>query len=251
MQKFPDDSMDEIEKRYADIILAGFPSYKEFWEKFVGLDKTNKVSFLPRKPVFPEDYGKEKGDDFRGLQHWLSSVTYSLFCNLAGAYYHFCKYKEFEPKSKEKIFEILESYECSYLHLGNIIYILDSLFGKLKNNLIIDPKYRKDKEITHWLGDNNKDENWLELNDEPKKFRDSLVHNGFRGIFTVIDGEIYFPLKTDKDKVLWSDMEFEFFVTGTYKLETHINLAFKTCEDVYNVFIKTLDDFIKNEEIEI
>lgn len=60
MQEFPKDSRDDIEIRYADHVLSLFPSYKDFWEKFVGIDTDNKESLLPRKLVFTIPCKKKK-----------------------------------------------------------------------------------------------------------------------------------------------------------------------------------------------
>ena len=56
MQRFPKDSRDNIEKKYASDVLKLFPSYGIFWEKIVGVDITNKLSLLPKVPTFPRHH---------------------------------------------------------------------------------------------------------------------------------------------------------------------------------------------------
>jgi len=82
MQSFPKDSRDTIEIRYADHVLSKFPAYKDFWEKFVGVDTNNKDSLLPRNPVFTIPYRKNKRNKISKFQLWLSKTNYSIFCNL-------------------------------------------------------------------------------------------------------------------------------------------------------------------------
>ncbi len=78
MQEFPKDSRDDIEIRYADHVLSLFPSYKDFWEKFVGIETNNKDSLLPRNPVFTIPYGQKKRRKIRKFQLWLSKVNYQI-----------------------------------------------------------------------------------------------------------------------------------------------------------------------------
>jgi len=143
-QKFPKDTRDEIERMFADDVLAEFPSYGEFWERFIGVD-VNRLSegLWPKPPKFPKGYVDAKKEDFKKRQIWIARASYGIFCNLAGAHYQLGQYLEQIPiKDGKAFFRSIEAVECAYLHIGSVAYELDSLWGKIRK--LSTPHYPKD-----------------------------------------------------------------------------------------------------------
>lgn len=247
MQFFPKDSRDDIEIKYADHVLTLFPSYKIFWEKFVGFDINKKNSLMPRLPKYPSSYNSKQERDFRELQIWLSKINYSIFCNLVSSCNQYIEYMKTLPISNNHFFFwAIESYECSYFHIGNVIFELRELWKKLKEKNIAPNKFKK-KNLSEFL--DKKSNNWDMLHDEPREFRNCLVHN-FRYIFALSD-ELYFPDKTDSSKIMWQEMDFKYFIKGSKKLHSHIELAYKSCEDVYVEIIPLIEKYIKAQGVVI
>lgn len=245
MQEFPKDSRDDIEIRYADHVLSLFPSYKDFWEKFVGIETNNKDSLLPRNPVFTILYGQKKRRKIRKFQLWLSKVNYSIFCNLVSSCNQYNEYMKTLPITNDHFFFwAMESYEIAYFHIGNVIFELREIWNKLKERAIVSPNVQG-KYLSNFLG--TKSKNWDILNDEPREFRNCLVHN-FRYIFALGE-ELYFPDKTDSNKIMWQEMNFKYFIKGSKKLKSHIELTFKSCEDIYVKIIPLIDSYFKKRGV--
>lgn len=250
MQVFPNDSRDEVELEYNKLILANFPSYGKFWEKFIGDNHKYKTVLLPRDPVFSKKYTREDKKNFREIQQWISKVNYSVFCNLVGAEKQLEDYNKTLPISNLHFFYwAIESFECSYFHIGNIAYSLEALWGKIKNNFF-EPAGKK-QDILTYLKSKNKEKNWTKFRDgEPKYIRDDLVHFG-RHIFTQHNGELYLPLNITPRQYLWSKMKIEGWIPASLKLEDHIKLAYQTCEDTYSLIIPEIEKYLKREGIKI
>lgn len=247
MQKFPKDSRDDIEIRYANHVLTLFPSYKTFWERYVGVDVNKIDSLLPREPNYPPSFDKNQRKNFREFQIWLSKINYSIFCNLISSCKQYNEYMKTLPIPNEHFFFwAMESYECAYFHIGNIIFELREIWNKIKEKNLAPNRF-KNKNLSDFLG--KKGNNWDKLHDEPREFRNCLVHN-FRYIFALGD-ELYFPDKTDSSKIMWQDMNFKYFIKGSKKLESHIDLAYKSCEDVYNEIMPLIDVYIINQGVKI
>ena len=244
-QKFPKDTRDEIEQMFADKVLTEFPSYGKFWEKFVGVD-VNRLSesLWPRPPKFPTGYEDAEKEDFEKTQIWIARVSYGIFCNFAGAHYQLEQYlKQIPIKDRGAFFRAIEAVECAYLHIGDVAYGLERLWGKIRKY-----SYHKEK-LGKYLVSQGRGKYLLELMDEPKKIiRDEIVHFG-RHVFRITD-KIYLPLTVPKEK-LWSEANVSSWIPADVKLKDHITVASKACEDAYQIFIKLLSTYLQNEGIEI
>jgi hypothetical protein len=244
-QKFPKDTGDGIEQMFADRVLAEFPSYGKFWEKFIGVDVTRlSEGFWPRSPKFPKEYEDAKREDFRNKQIGIARVSYGIFCNLAGAHYQLELYlKQIPITDRESFFRAIEAVECAYLHIGNVAYGLDRLWGEIRKY-----SYHKEK-LEKYLVNQGRGKYLLELKDEPKKIiRDEIVHFG-RHVFRITD-KIYLPLTVPRNK-LWSKANVSSWIPADVKLKDHITVASKACEDAYQLFIERLSTYLQNEGIEI
>ena len=71
MQIFPNDSRDAIEIRYGDEVVKSFPSYGEFWEKFIGDNNKYPTVLRPRDPKFPANFSDNEKMKFREIQQWI------------------------------------------------------------------------------------------------------------------------------------------------------------------------------------
>ena len=138
MQKFPKDTKDDLEKEYGNRVLKNFPAYGKFWEKFIGYDNSYKNAIRPRIPIFPKKYSDMDKKNFLENQLWLSKVSYSIFCNLISLEKQFKEYEKFSKNLDiDSYFWTMESMECTYFHIGNISFGLESIWGRLKNQDIL------------------------------------------------------------------------------------------------------------------
>lgn len=248
-QKFPKDTQDEIEQMFADKILAEFPSYGKFWEQFIGVDVDRLPALWPRPPKFPKEYEDAKKEDFRKKQEWFARVSYGIFCNLSGAHYQLEQYLKQIPiadrNDKESFFKAIEAVECAYLHIGNVAYGLESLWGKIRK--LFTPHL--EGKLETYLDCQGRGKHLSQLMDEPKDIiRDKIVHIGRH--VTITTNEIHIPLTVPKEEH-WSKANVSYWVPADVKLKDHITVASKACEDVYQIFIKLLSTYLQNERIEI
>jgi len=245
-QKFPKDTGDGIEQMFADKVLAEFPSYGKFWEKFIGVD-VNRLSegLWPRPPKFPTRYEDAKKEGFKNKQIWIARASYGIFCNLAGAHYQLGQYlKQIPIKDKEAFFMAIEAVECAYLHIGDVIYGLESLWGKIRKSST--PHLPEFKNYVKSLKRNTY---LAKLEEEPKFIRDKIAHFG-RHVFRYHDDKLYLPF-TVPDEELWSEANVSKWIPANVKLKYHITAASKACEEVYQIFIVQLSTYLQNEGIEI
>jgi len=244
MQKFPKDTHDFIEKMYCGKILGLFPSYGEFWEKFIGVDNSKLPLLYPRSPKFPQNY--QKKEKFINTQMWMARASYGVFCNLAGAYFQLERYKENIPITTEKkFFEAIEAIECGYHHLGAVILGLETLWGKIRKFAGASKKLGK------YLEGKGKYNNCSILNKEPRFIRNELVHFG-RHVFDYRLQRLYLPLKLPyKKNYTWPEAKVDSWIPADTKLEEHVNIACKTCEDVYRELIAIFSNYTKKEGIKI
>ncbi|MBE3095282.1 MAG: hypothetical protein IMZ52_09650 [Actinobacteria bacterium] len=219
MQKFPDDSEDFIEKRYAGDILKQFPSYGIFWSKFIGVDEKPLPVILPRIPKCPKETHEGYVKKIRYSQLFIAKVNYAIFCNLIAAEYQLKSYKMNLPiKNEEQFFKAMESIECGYVHIGNIIYFLDSLWGKIKKIFFSAPSNQY--ELGTYLKKNTVEKNWQSLYDEPKYIRDKIVHFG-RHIFTFHNNELYLPI-TIPHSFIWAEAPVNDWMPAEIKLHKEL-----------------------------
>lgn len=151
--KFPQDTYDVIERKYGNIISRSFPKYGEFWELFIGRDTSSK-SMKWYRIKFPKGYDRKQRRGFYQLREEISMAHHSLFCNLAGAYFHFDELKAIivQPITQESYFKHWEYFECFYLRLGGCFFqifhlwdLLAMLVGQARSQFL-----KKRRLLTHW-----------------------------------------------------------------------------------------------------
>ena len=249
MQIFPDDTRDTIERKHAKQVLAEFPSYGKFWEKFIGDGRKYSHVLTPREPVFPKSFSNSDKENIQDTQILLSKVSYSIFCNLIAAENQLEEYEKTLPLSNEHFsFWAIESFECAYFHIGNVTYALTRIWGKIRK-IFFSPLISQ-QTLDKYLEGKKKGKNWLSLTDEPKNIRDNLVHLS-RHIFRQHKNNLYLPLYVEKDKYLWRKMKINGWMTASEKLHNHIRLTYATCENVYSSIIPDIQSYLKNQGIMI
>ena len=153
-------------------------------------------------------------------------------------------YRENLPINTDlKFFRAIEAIVCGYHHIGAIIYGMKSLWNKIKEFKNIE------ENLNEYLKSKNKSTNWEELNKEPKYIRDKLVHIG-RHVFDIIGGELYFP-KEIPEELEWTEVNSRVMMPADIKLEKHIELACKSCEDIYQELIDIFSEYLEKEGIKI
>lgn len=250
MQKFPKNSKDLIESEYGKIVIKLFPSYKNFWEKFIGVDISKKESLLPKKPSWPRGYSKKQQKKFRENQLWFSKVSYSTFFNLVVAEKKFEIFSNIKKLNDFKsIFTSLECCESIYLYIGNVKFALPSFWGRFKNKNILDLKYSS-MNFEAYLKSRTKIDNWNKLKKDPMDFRNCIVHN-FKYIYFIDNGKLYLPNKVNPKKILWEDMKFDYWKNAKSRLREHIEITYRTCEDVFQSIIPIIDFYYEKEKVRI
>lgn len=140
MQKFPNDSEDSIEKAYGQKVINLFPSYKKFWEIFIGVDKTRLPLLFPKKLQFTKNYDSNFKRKITDERYIVSKINYAIFCNLVAADYQLEIYlKNIPIKDDITFFKAIEALECGYVHVGNIPYFLDAIWGQIKKRFYRHP----------------------------------------------------------------------------------------------------------------
>ena len=249
MQSFPEDSRDGFEREYANNVLQYFPSYKDFWEKFIGDSYKNKYVLTPRTPSYPKGYSKDKIKQINDLQIFMSKVSYSIFCNLLSAEKQLIEYKKSLPITNAHFaFWAIENFECAYFHIGNIPYALHNLWKEIK--MVFFPKPYRSYNLSSYLKSIGKDKNWILLNDEPDNIRTNLVHL-CRHTFRPINKKLYLPDYVKKLQYMWSQINTGGWVSAEEKLQDHIQITFNVCEDFYSSIIPEMEKYLINEGITI
>jgi len=249
MQSFPKDSRDEFEIENAKNILQFFPSYKSFWEKFIGDSYKYKYVLTPREPSFPTGYSKDKIKKMNELHILMNKLSYSIFCNLVSAEKLSIEYKKTLPLTNSYFaFWAIEDFESAYFHIGNIKYALHNLWTGIK--MVFFPKTYISYDLASYLKSIGKDKNWILLNDEPDNIRTNLVHL-CRHTFRQINKKLYLPDYVKKKQYLWNQINTGGWVTAEEKLDSHIKIVFDVCEDFYSSIIPVMEKYLTKEGIKI
>ena len=83
MLEFPKDARDTTEREYWPKVEKYYPSYKKFWEKFIGV-RTDDQSLRPyglKIKGVPVNYDSNKYKKYSGM----CMRHYSIFCDIASA----------------------------------------------------------------------------------------------------------------------------------------------------------------------
>jgi hypothetical protein len=159
------------------------------------------------------------------------------------------EYQQNSPiHSVDSAFWAIESFECAYFHIGNIKLALHNLWTEIKMNYFSKPFQCYN--LDNYLRSINKDKNWLLLKDEPYNIRVNLVHL-CRHTFHPINNVLYLPDYVKLKQYLWSQIKTNGWVSAEQKLTEHLEITYKTCEDVYTVLIPTMENFLITEGINI
>ncbi|MBI1977616.1 MAG: hypothetical protein HYS55_02575 [Candidatus Omnitrophica bacterium] len=229
--KFPDDSYDAIERKYGLIISNSFPKYAEFWEFFIGRD-VSSTSMRWYRVKFPKSFGQKNRREFYWFREEVSMAHYSLFCNLAGAYFHFDELKRMQgqPITQEVYFKHWEHFECFYLRLGGCFYQVFHLWDRLSKLFHIKRE--------QFLKSGKLQTKWKKFSDFHHRFsvmRDNLTHYS-RGASQQLKDGFLIPRTVKEGNVSKNKMEL-------WSTQLRRKVWQRTDAKMYNDLVKCLEMF--------
>jgi hypothetical protein len=201
VKKFPEMTEDRTERLFAPKILARFPYYAEFWQKFIGVRLDSVGRLLPYRLEIPDTSRDRR--KIVTCHEKLSMRHYSQFCHLAGSHYQLEQAAKAPTMEDEAMRHFLfwEAFDNFYQHLCGAreqIYSLWVLLRRLNENL---PKGLK----SYFTGKGN-EALWQRIakwDDEVITVRNNIVHFSRIGA-PFGHGTYWIPLPIRKDQ-LWSD----------------------------------------------
>ncbi len=202
LAKFPEDSYDAIERLYGNIVLKDFPKYGEFWERFVGRDINLKsMRWYPIK--FPKSFSGKNRREFYRFREEICMAHYSLFCNLAGAYFQLDELKKTinQCQTEEGLFRHWEHFECFYFHLGACFFQIFHLWEILPRSINLKlEEYLKQEHLTKRWG------KFKNFHKRTSILRNNIMHYS-RGAHKQMEGFCYIPRMVKKGDVKEEKME--------------------------------------------
>ena len=201
VKKFPEMTEDRIERLFAPKILANFPYYAEFWQKFIGVRMDSAGRFLPYRLKMRDALCD--GRKVLTCHEKISMRHYSQFCHLAGAHYQLeqaLKALAMEDETRRH-FLFWEAFENFYQHLSGAREQMDSVWGLLRR---LDANLPKD--VKSYLTSKGSEVLWqriAEWDHDVATIRNSIVHFSRIGA-PFGNGTYWIPLPIQKDP-LWSD----------------------------------------------
>lgn len=192
--KFPSDSRDLIEIRFASIILKNFPYYASFWEEFIGFNKTKK-ELEPYALKFPLGMKETTQELVRKHHEQLAIHYYSIFCGLAGAHFQLEKavFALEEKEDGKRHFLHWEAFGNFYMHLGNIWYYLQEFWDESRKILCLE-----DDELENLLSTKTKlKKQYDDIKNVTLQIRHNLVHYA-RNSYVVIKEKYWIPFPPPK-----------------------------------------------------
>jgi hypothetical protein len=208
MKKFPDESLDSIEKMFAEKVLKVFPYYGEFWKELIGVRSGSNNRLTPYGLIIPPEIQGEEKKRILTCYEMICITHYSLFCQVAGAH-HELELAESALKTTDdkRHFLFWEACDSFYEHLKNTLHMLYALYRavyclsgiKIKENKTRET-FKNEKKI-----DKSVIDRISKLEGQLDAIRNTVVHFGRLGAYEE-KGKYYFPLPLKKD-VLWSELE--------------------------------------------
>lgn len=201
MKKFPEMTEDKIERLFAPKILADFPYYTEFWQKFIGVRLDPRGRFLPYRLEIPDTLPDRR--KVSTCHEKISMRHYSQFCHLAGSHYQLEQAVNALRKEDAswRHFLFWEAFDNFYQHLSGAREQMDSLWGLLRRLNANLPRDLKNYFASK--GSEDLRQRIAKWDDNVTTIRNNIVHFSRIGA-PFGDGTYWIPLPIRKD-LLWSD----------------------------------------------
>jgi len=218
-QSFQRDSKDSIEKQYSTIILAKFPRYAEFWQKFIGgkVDPTGRFSTVPYGLSFSKS--SLSTIDVKAVERdyeELAMAHYTLFCELLGAHDELenlrLTLKIADPC--ERLFKHFKTFENLYSHMSNainqvchlwaLLYDMKGLQRRNRKGMFVGSQTRKNLKRTLNSHSRHLAIRLKEIENQIDCYRNNYVHFA-HGICIVTESGFHVP-KVPPRNPLWSNM---------------------------------------------
>lgn len=244
------DSGEVIQSLWAKVVCQTYPTYKEFWDEFVG-ERFVDDRFKHYEIEFPKEASSKGKEELACRYVDMSIVHYSIFYNFASAHYHIEELKKaltyyLASKNEEYHYFIhWESFNSIYIYLGNIFYLLEKLYSHILT--IVNKK--GSRKFEEYLNQNGLYKDYSRLSDSIKDIRDYLVH--FSKIPScIIQGEGFkIPNDLNNQKGDWENASVLLSQDKEDWVFTHhvVERDLKAMEDLINkidtLFLKELREF--------
>lgn len=172
-----DDSGEVIQNLWARIVCQNYPTYKDFWDEFIG-ERFAEDRLKHYEIEFPKEKSPENRKELACQYDDMSIVHYSIFYNFASTHYQIEQLKKaltnYLANEKEKLSYFLhwESFNSVYFYLGNIFYLLKKLYSRVLT--IVNKK--GNRKFEEYLIQNGLHEEYSKLSNSIKDIRDYMVH---------------------------------------------------------------------------
>lgn len=251
-QVFPEDSLDCIEKLFAQEILLHFPEYGRFWERFIGRDfDPGDRRLKPRSWKFPVGANSTEIQRISDAHERIAMIHYGIFCHLAGAHFQISEARAALKESDVswRYFHFWEAFEAFYQHLGNARNAVHGL-----DKCVTELAEIKPLRLLAFLaaqGHAALAARWRKFDADAQCIRDNIVHFA-RGAHVPMNGSFFIPLPV-KRNASWSDyLERKRpapMQEATIKMEADLVKLESLTNDTLSVVHKMLQDFLSAKAI--
>lgn len=245
-QTFPDDSLDAVERLYADQVCEHFPRYAELWEFFIGTREGTAMRLAPRELNLPDGWSAERIRQFEINREKVAMFHHSLFCDLAGAHYQIENARAALKKNdgNERYFEFFEAFDNFYGHVANAVNHCECLWNAVSK--VVPTIDQWDKEDPH----KEVEDTYRKLRTDVIDVRNTLVHYARIAVIGSEQGyEIPWPLPEEDAR--WSEYERERTKDAIVKMALDLELAEEFANEVDGVLIPALEQHLAKEGVEV
>lgn len=259
MKNFTNDTKDCIERLYKDKILAKFPLYAEFWNKFIGVRDNNRNGLLtPYGLIIPRTLQVDKTQVRKSYME-MTYAHYTLFCNLAGAHYQLENLSNTKQLGDTRIrhFQHWECFESIYSHLVMAqyqVYHLWRLIFSLQGASVSNGQGGVKGALERLLIRKRK-KYLLKKNEKTYKeiviLRNNITHFS-RGISRILNGGEYAIPRRVKKNIHWNKhLRYKSWVKTNIKAKNDLSMVEKLCNELHVLLIEEFERYISNTGIRI
>ncbi|KXA93590.1 hypothetical protein AKJ65_06180 [candidate division MSBL1 archaeon SCGC-AAA259E19] len=252
MKNFPEDTHDRIERLFSERILKNFPTYSDFWEKFVGW--RDKKRLLPYELEFPSTMTEEDMEEIRGIYNQICLTHYTCFHQCAGAHYQLERAKNLEEtrtteNDDEAHFQFWEHYDNFYQHIGNGRNGMRKLWNLIAEFSAKDSP-SKIEDYLFSIGEKKKAQKIQKLEDRAITLRNNLVHYS-RTWHLLISGSYYIPLPIKEDPAFKDIKDPDEIKLVTSEMHDDLEKLEEILNDIVPIIGKELNKCLNNKGVKI
>jgi len=260
---FPNDTLDHIEKKYASLVLSGFPRYGKFWELFIGgrTDPKGRLRSVPYGLLLPKTLSNSEKRRFERSYEEMAMAHYALFWKLISVHNRLDSLKDTLNlgEGPERFFKHFENFDAIYYHLScciNQVYHLWGLLLEMKGEVTRTP----DGQLCNVRGAIRKVFQtsstalslFARLEDAEKRidcYRDNIVHFAY-GI-TLETAKGYYVDAKPKRNQLWSEQSVGDLSNTVKRAEQDLRNLEKLLNDMHEQLIIQVHDVFSKKGVAV